>query len=175
MIIKPTEEEKEFFKSQGTLRYTSKRNAGIPQERYDGSKTCIENDIQAAAAEKFAAEFMGQSYNDKIMKTGDGGADFKLNIPLHGEKTVEVVWLGVDKSTNKPRKTGNLIVNPEEPQRWADIYMVVSGSLDEGFRVRGWTSHKKLTSASKKDFGYGKKFALHIDMLWEVSTLKKLL
>jgi len=149
-------------------RFHSKRSAGISDTRYDGSKCSVDNDLNATGAEYFAAQEYGQPFNATIGKRGDGGADFHL--PL----SVEVVWLGVQKD-GKPRDTGHLIVNPDEPQRWADIYIVIKGSVDEGFEEVGWVSHKMLTSLPKKDFGYGKKFACHISDLKKPHLLKNLM
>ena len=150
----------------GSARYYTKRNAGISPIRKDGSLTSAENDREAAAAECFAAKALGCKFNDEITVRGDGGYDF-----IHKGKSIEVIWLGINKNTLLPRVSGHLIVNPDEPQRWADIYLIVIGSIKLGFRLLGWTDHKTLTAQPKKDFGYGLKFALHTDKLKDVHDL----
>ena len=106
---------------------------------------------------------MGETGSD-----GDGGSDFTLNLG------VEAIWLGAEKN-GTPRTTGHLIVNPEDKQRWADLYIVVQGSIETGFKIIGWTTHKKLIKQPRKDFGYGEKFAMHVDDLYktDLNLLKK--
>jgi len=152
------------FKINGQDRYTKKREAGISPVRSDGSLCSIQTDICATEAEKFAADFMGCPFNSDVTVKGDGGFDFVL--PL----TVEAVWLGFYKGTTRPRSSGHLIVNPYEPQRWADIYVVVAGPFPE-YKMVGWCTHTKLTSYPLKDLGYGKKFAMHTNDLRGVHEL----
>jgi hypothetical protein len=147
---------KEELIEHGRARYASKRKAGIPEFRKDGSKTSASNDIEAAAAEYFAALHYDRPFNDEVTTTGDGGADFFLN-----EKSVEVIWLG-QTQYKKPRKNGHLIVNPHEPHRWADLYVIVRGSIETGFDIAGWTTHEELLAKPRKDFGYGERFAMNI-------------
>lgn len=152
----------------GTDRYQAKRDAGISPIRKDGSLTSAENDEQAAAAEKFAAQYFGCTFNDQVYQTGDGGYDFLF------ELKIEVIWLGVNAVTGEERREGNLIVNPNEPQRWSDIYVVVAGSTKAGFEVLGWTTHYRLIEEPPKDFGYGKKLAMNVNKLWPPHQLRKL-
>jgi len=159
---------KELIKALAKARYLSKRAAGISSFRYDGSKCSEENDINATGAEYFAAQQYGCPFNATIGVKGDGGSDFTL--PL----SVEVIWLGVQKN-GKPRDKGHLIVNPDEPQRWADIYVVVRGSIDVGFEEVGWVSHNALVKLPKKDFGFGEKFACDISYLKSPALLKSLI
>jgi len=159
---------KELLEALAKARFLSKRSAGISGTRYDGSECSIDNDIHSIGAEYFAAQEYGQPFNASIGKKGDGGSDFHL--PLG----VEVIWLGVQKD-GTPRDKGNLIVNPDEPQRWADIYIVIKGSADIGFEEVGWLSHKMLVSLPKKDFGYGEKFACDIKELKPPHLLKALM
>ena len=163
---------KEELIEHGKARYASKRKAGIPVQRTDGSQTSINTDIEAAAAEYFAAMHYGQEFNKEVTIKGDGGADFW--IPMEGtQKSVEVIWLGKTRF-GKPRKNGHLIVNPHEPHRWADIYVVVRGCIDDGFEIVGWTTHAQLVAKPKKDFGYGNRFAMNINDL-EKNELKELM
>lgn len=143
----------------GKARYASKRKAGISEFRTDGSRTSAYTDVQAAAAEYYAANEYGCEFNDEVTVKGDGGADFFLN-----GKSIEVIWLGVTRY-GEPRKNGNLIVNPHEPHRWADVYVVVKGSTDVGFEIAGWTTHEELIAKPRKDFGYGTRFAMNINDL----------
>jgi hypothetical protein len=159
--------DRELVETLARARYLSKRAAGISGHRYDGSECSIDNDINATAAEYYAAQQYGQPFDATVGKKGDGGSDFSL--PL----SVEVVWLGVQKD-GKPRDKGHLIVNPDEPQRWADIYIVIKGSVDEGFEEVGWIPHTALVNLPKKDFGFGEKFACDISMLKKPDLLKAL-
>ncbi|MFW9878245.1 MAG: hypothetical protein ACFFG0_34625 [Candidatus Thorarchaeota archaeon] len=145
----------------------SKRNAGISGVRADGSSCSIENDMNATGAEYFAAQQYNQPFNASVGENGDGGSDFTLQL------SVEVVWLGVQPD-GTPRDKGHLIVNPDEPQRWADIYVVVKGSVDSGFQEVGWITHNALVNLPKKDFGYGEKFACDIQDLKSPKLLKAL-
>jgi hypothetical protein len=149
---------KEFFEALGKARMLSKRVAGISSTRSDGSECSIENDVQAVAAEYWATQYFNRPFNAFVGAKGDGGSDFVFPIEI------EVVWLGQGKD-GKPRTTGHLIVNPHEPQRWADIYVVVKGSIESGFTFCGWSTHKDLLSKPKKDFGYGERFAIPVDEL----------
>ena len=79
--------------------------------------------------------------------------------------------MGVDKKTGKPRIGGNLIVNPHEPQRWADIYVVVQGSIKTGFHIVGWTTHNELIKRPKVDFGYGDRFRMPVEDLYDFDLL----
>lgn len=162
----------EKIKLLGTARYNSKREAGISSTRSDGSQCSPDNDINAAGAECFAAEAYGQPFNENISRKGDGGADF--SVVINGEsKTVEVIWLGT--YNGKPRDTGHLIVNPHEPQRWADLYIVIAGSLSAGFIEVGWATHEQLVNAPRKDFGFGPRYAIHINNLNKPQDLKALI
>lgn len=159
---------KELIRALATARYLSKRSVGISNDRYDGSKCSIDNDLNATGAEYFAAQKYNKPFNATIGKHGDGGCDFI--IPL----SIEVVWLGV-KEDGTPRDDGHLIINPDEPQRWADIYIVVKGSIDNGFEEVGWIPHSALIQFPKKQFGFGKKFACHISHLKSPKFLKALM
>ena len=156
------------MKTLAKARYLSKRAVGISNQRYDGSECSIDNDINATAAEYFAAQQYNQPFDATVGKRGDGGSDFSLSL------SVEVVWLGVQKD-GTPRDRGNLIVNPDEPQRWADIYIVVKGSVDSDFEEVGWIHHKALIKLPKKDFGFGEKFACDISQLKKPELLKALM
>lgn len=159
--------EKKLISILAEARYLSKRAAGISGHRYDGSECSIENDINATGAEYFCAQYFGQAFDSTVGKSGDRGYDFALSLE------VEVVWLGVQPN-GKPRDKGHLIINPEEPQRWADIYIVVKGSIDEGFEIVGWITHTALIKLPKKDFGFGEKFACNITELKSPALLKAL-
>ncbi len=159
---------RELIEALAKARYLSKRDAGISGTRTDGSECSIENDIQATGAEFFAAQEYGCPFDPSIGKRGDGGNDFSLNL------SIEVIWLGVDPD-GRPRTTGHLIVNPHEPQRWADIYVVVAGSIEQGFRELGWMPHKALINFAWQNFGFGERYACHISDLKKPESLKKLL
>ncbi len=155
-----SEQEKEFVLDIANKRFSSKRSAGISSTRKDGSICTPQNDVDATAAEYFAAKIYKQSFDDSISTSGDAGHDFKVN-----GKKVEVIWLGRDKNSGQPRNSGNLIVNPHEPKRWADIYVVVGGGFNEGYNVIGWTDHKSLIALPKRNFGFGDRFAMNITQL----------
>ena len=160
---------RELIECLAKARYLSKRNVGIDATRSDGSECSIENDIDATGAEFFACQQFKRPFDSGVGAKGDGGSDFFLRL------SIEVVWLGKDKRTGEPRKGGHLIINPHEPQRWADIYVVISGSLETGFNEVGWMSHKELISKPKKDFGFGSRFAADIKELHQIDELKNLL
>jgi hypothetical protein len=162
------ENSKELIKSLAKARYHSKRAAGISSYRKDGSECSEENDINATGAEWFAAKSYGKPFNADIGTKGDGGSDFTLDLG------VEVVWLGVNKD-GKPRQSGHLIVNPDEPQRHADIYIVVKGSIEDGFEEVGWITHNALIKFPKKSFGFGGKYACDISELKKPHLLKALI
>jgi hypothetical protein len=162
------ETTKELIKTLAKARYLSKRAAGISGQRYDGSECSIDNDLNATAAEYFAAQQYNQPFDATVGKNGDGGSDFNLSL------SIEVVWLGVQKD-GSPRDRGNLIINPDEPQRWADIYIVIKGSIDTGFEEIGWMPHKALIQLPKKNFGFGEKFACDISQLKKPELLKALI
>ena len=163
-----SEEDKENARD----RFRAKIESGFKRadkdgrvRRYDGSYTDEDTFMEGALAEKFGAEFLGCDFNDEVYAHGgDGGIDFMLST-TKGEKEVEVIWLGFIKGTKKVRETGHLIVNPDQPTRWADIYVIISGCIDGGYKFVGWTSHKLLVSNPRKDFGFGEKFAMHTDNL----------
>ena len=158
---------KELIAALAKARYLSKRSTGISDIRSDGSQCSVDNDLNATGAEYFAAQSYNQPFNATIGKSGDGGSDF--TIPL----SVEVIWLGLQPN-GKPRDDGHLIINPNEPQRWADIYLVIKGSVEDGFEEVGWITHNALVSMPKKDFGYGEKYCCHISQLKPVKLLKAL-
>lgn len=158
---------KELIKTLAQARYLSKRAAGISGYRYDGSECSIDNDVNATGAEYFCAQQYGRPFDATVGRNGDGGSDFALSLQ------VEVIWLGVQKD-GTPRDRGHLIVNPDEPQRWADIYIVVKGSVETGFEEVGWISHSALVTFPKQDFGFGEKFACDISQLKSPRLLKAL-
>jgi hypothetical protein len=151
--------------TDGSERYHAKRDAGISDIRKDGSRTSAQTDRQAYEAEKFAADAFQQKFNSEIYDThGDGGSDFTF----HG-MTVEVIHLGMDGAG--PRLTGNLIVNPHEPQRWANIYVVVRGSIETAFDLVGWYVHDDLIELPKRNFRFGDRFCCHVDDLRKMNEL----
>lgn len=158
----------ELISKIGRARFESKRVSGISDKRSDGSRCSLENDIEATAAEYYAARYLQCRFNQDIYAHGDGGFDFEFKLKI------EAIWLGIGKD-GAPRRSGHLIVNPHEPQRWADLYVVVSGSVVSGFEISGWASHRQLTAAPRKDFGYGERFAMHVDDLNknDIRKLKK--
>jgi hypothetical protein len=149
----------------GADRYHAKRQAGISPVRKDGSLTSAENDRQAAAAERYAAEILRCHFNGSVTVKGDGGYDFVL--PLK----IEVVWMGINAHTGEPRRAGNLIMNPDEPHRWADIYVVIAGTIETGFTSLGWTTHAVLIEHPLKDFGFGQKLAMPTNKLYGTQHL----
>lgn len=159
-------DDERLAREVGEARFASKRGAHISDRRKDGSVCSALTDIQAAGAELAAARIYNAPFNDRIHTHGDGGADFLL-----GGKTVEVVWNGLWPDGN-PRVTGNLIINPHEPQRWAELYILIGGTIETGFQILGWTTHEALTALPKKDFGFGERFAMPVRLLYPASTLK---
>ena len=149
----------------GADRFHAKRAAGLSGTRFDGTQYDPEVDRQAAAAEHSAAKRMGCEFNSAILPGGDGGFDFEFKL------SVEVYWLGM--VAGRPREQGHLIINPLEPHRFADIYVVVMGSIENGFEIIGWTSHRVLTQ-STKDFGYGPRYCVHTSKLWPIEKLQAL-
>jgi hypothetical protein len=146
----------------GEARYWAKRKAGISEFRRDGSKHSPDTDKQAAAAEKYAADLMGCKFNSEITTTtGDGGFDFLF------ELGVEVYW------PENPRAK-YLIVSKDEPHRWADLYVVVRGTIEAGFEVIGWTYHGLLLQEPVKNFGYGERYCMPLDKLFSIDRLMKL-
>ncbi len=152
----------------GYDRWEAKRKAGISPVRSDGSLTSAETDTQAFGAEREAAKLLGCKFNDAVYSGGDGGHDFEFSL------SVEVYWIGVDEKTGTPRQSGHLIVNPHEPWRWADLYVVMAGSEQSGYKCLGWTTHKKLTSDEQRNFGYGPRFAMHTSKLEPIERLLRL-
>lgn len=147
-------------------RYDAKRAAGISEFRSDGSRTSRKTDVEAGAAEKFAGDFLGKNVNTAIYANhGDKGIDFKIN-----EFSVDVVHLGV-LGDGSPRMSGNLLVNPHEPWRHADIYIVVRGTNATGFEIVGWTGHDNLVERPQKDFGYGSRYWMPIRDLEKIDML----
>jgi hypothetical protein len=164
-MTKLDQNEVELITTIGTSRYRSKRSIGISDKRSDGSRCSIRNDIQAAGAEYFAAKSLKCPFNEKITTTGDGGHDF-----VFADLTVDAIWLG-ESTDGNPRKTGHLIVNPHEPQRWARVYVLVGGNLELGYELLGCISHDRISKFPLKDFGYGPRFAAKIHELSPISKL----
>ena len=61
----------ELMKTLAKARYLSKRAVGISNQRYDGSECSIDNDINATAAEYFAAQQYNQPFDATVGKRGD--------------------------------------------------------------------------------------------------------
>tara|TARA_Y100001973_G_C5198716_1_gene336110 strand:+ start:2108 stop:2644 length:537 start_codon:yes stop_codon:yes gene_type:complete len=140
-------------------------------KRSDGSYTTERNYLESTLAEKFAADLLGCNFNNEVYESGgDGGLDFVI-ATTKGDKEVEVIWMGFRKGTEEIREEGHLIVNPYQPTRWSDIYVMISGSINSGFKFLGWTTHAKLRQKPKKDFGYGEKYAMHSNDLFNYDQL----
>jgi hypothetical protein len=159
----------------GEQRYRNKRACGVSRVRRDGSLCDPETDRQSTAAEKFAADHFGVPFDDKILDGGDGGPDLKLPIVLPSGDikytAANVKWLG--KAYGKSRLTGHLIVNVDEPQRWAELYVSARGSIESGFELMGWIEHEHLIKQLRKDFGFGLKYAMPVEELRPISELMK--
>lgn len=147
--------------SEYTERYYIKRAAGISPTRRDGSECDPETDRQSGAAEQYAAELCGCAFNDTISVSGDGGFDFRLG----DGREVDAVWMGFYAGTANPRRSGHLLINPDEPHRWAEVYVVIRGSIESGFEACGWTTHEELVAEPKQNKGYGHKYCMHIRKL----------
>lgn len=147
-------------------RYDVKRQAGISDVRPDGSRIDREGDLQATAAERFAVGVYGQPFREQITKSGDHEPNMRL-----GAKTVDVKWLGWDRN-HIARTSGYLIVNPGAIRH--DIYVLVAGSTEVGFRIVGWATHEEITARPKQDFGHGMKHALHTINLRKPEELSRL-
>ena len=150
----------------GEARFLSKRLVGISTTRRDGSNSSTENDIQALGAEYFATTYYGYQFNSLIGPKGDGGADFVLSLD------VDVVWFGMQDG--KPRENGNLIINIDEPKRWADIYVLVKGSIETKYEIMGWTTHKRLIKEPIQEFNGVPKYAMHISKLSKPEVFRSL-
>lgn len=146
----------------GDSRYYAKREYGISDVRRDGSKYSPETDRQAAAAEKYAADIMGCKFNSNINQAcGDGGSDFSFNLEVE-------VYCPINPLAQY------LIVSMDEPHRWADLYVVVIGDIDSGFKIIGWTFHALLTQQPIKNFGYGDRYCMPFSKLYPIDRLLKL-
>ena len=82
-----------------------------------------------------------------------------------------MIWLGLNANTGEPRLAGHLIMNPDQPHRWADIYVVVAGTIETGFTMMGWTTHAVLIEQPMKDFGFGLKLAIDTSQLYGTQHL----
>lgn len=161
-----SEAQARLLQALAEARYWSKRAAGIPAMRSDGSECSIENDRHSIGAEYFAATECGVPFNPTIAPRGDGGFDFKLSLD------VEAIWLG--RVGNEPRQEGHLLVNPHEPQRFGDIYIVVGGDMEQGYRFEGWTTHKRLIQNPLGDFRHGERYQMPIGDLYDIDKLLRL-
>lgn len=152
--------------ANGAARWEGKRQAGISEVRRDGSKTSRMTDTEAAGAEEWACKAFGQPHNHALTGTrGDGGHDFML-----GEYEVEVMHLGM-LGPDCPRLSGNLIVDPLQPQRHAAIYIVVMGCALMGWNFCGWTTDLELKDLPLRDFGYGPRHAMPVLSLHPIGKL----
>jgi hypothetical protein len=146
-------------------RYHIKRAHGIPARRKDGSYTSPETDEQSTPAEEFSADQHGGVFNREIYAThGDRHPNYRLPNGLW----VNAVWAGwFDEENRIPRTRGNLIINVDDPGRYADIYESVVGSLEFGFRLNGWATHEELTARPPRPFGFGPKYWMPFeDLHW---------
>jgi hypothetical protein len=83
---------------------------------------------------------------------------------------VDVVHLGI-LDDGRPRMHGNLIINPHEPWRHAEIYLVVRGSIQTTFELLGWYVHDLLVRRPERNFGYGPRYWCPIDELYPISWI----
>lgn len=146
-------------------RYELKRRAGISPVRADGSLTSRENDVQATAAERFACSYLGVPFRAHITVRGDD----EPNARLSDGRSVDIKWLGVD-ARGLPRFTGNVIVNPEDKPR--DLYVLVAGHTDTGFRVMGYCDREEAGWYTR-DFGFGPKRAFPVAKLRSAEVLRE--
>lgn len=148
-------------------RFLAKREAGISPTRSDGSQTSLQTDIEAGAAEDFAVRRFHEEPNREIYtRRGDGGSDCVIN-----GITIDIVHLGLEPGTRNPRLTGNLLINPHEPWRHCDVYVVVRGTVATGFEFVGWATHEELVSRPPRKFGYGPRYHIPIRDLRPVDEL----
>lgn len=127
-------------------------HGGPGRLRQDGSEFSRETDTEAFAAEEWACQQFNKLPN-RTVGENDPGFDFTL--------TVDVKHLGL--KDGKPRRAGNLIINPNAAR--ADRYIVVSGSREEGFRFEGYATVADLTRREPRDFGYGAKLWVPVEEL----------
>jgi hypothetical protein len=161
MDLQLTGDEAEEAVRVGIERYRSHRRAGISDVRPDGSKCSETTDIQSAVAECFAAKNFGLPFDKSVRLQGDGGCDFRLSLD------VDAVWFGFEKGTTILRSTENrhLIIEKDVPSRWADIYVLVGGSVETEFNLLGWMWHNRLIRCPPQDFGNGPKLAMKASSL----------
>ncbi len=155
-------------KHLGAERYNSKRRSGISPIHKSGWEGSVDIDIQAAGAELAAAKALGCTFNEAIYAaSGDGGFDFMFSME------VEVVWIGRNID-GTPREVGHLIMSPDDPHRFADVYVVMSGCVDSGYKCLGWCTHKQLLAGPRQNFGYGERLSLHTSRLQPILVLQSL-
>ncbi len=157
----------EYVKALGKARFWSKRSQGFSATRKDGSVCREDNDIEATLAEFATCRHLGLPFDEGIYRGGDGGQDAVLSL------TIEILWLGRHPD-GSVRYNGNAIMNPEEPQRWADIYVVVGGGDTEGWTIMGWTTHNVMVQQELRDFGNGPRWGVPCDRLYDISSLTAL-
>lgn len=147
----------------GEERYYHMRSRRRSDFRPDGSLYNPEVDRQAAAAEEYVCGVFGVPYVNGIYDYGDGGYDFLLRLfNPDTQVKVDVVLTGTDY----------LIVNPYGVKiRVPNVFILVHGSIELGFRIVGWLSRDDLLACPKRDFGYGEKYACHISKLQPISKL----
>jgi len=131
------------------------RGNGIEDKRIGGNISNRENDIMAAAAEKWACEALSRKFHGKV-DGPDDGADCYF-----GGRVVDVKWVS--------HKTGHLLHPPHQP--FKDIYVVVAGRKLEDFRFLGWATGAELSKAGVKDFGFGPCKAIHASELRSMDEL----
>ena len=124
------------LEDQIVQRYTHKRAIGVPEYKR-GNMDSKENEIESGFAEKFACEYLGQPFNNKITDRGDNGIDC-----IFKGYTVDAKWMGMVDNTTTPRDSGTIIVDLGKLR--ADIYIAVAGSRQIGFTILGWCSAWEL-------------------------------
>jgi hypothetical protein len=135
-------------------RYIVKREAGWSTVRRDGSRYSAQVDADAFAAEQWAAEQFGTEADAETYDHGDDGVDFTLGIGVY--------WMG-RLHDGRARRDGHLIQNPYN--KMPVVFVVVSGTPEEGFRFEGWVRSQELLDQPMRDFGFGPKHAIHVSAL----------
>jgi hypothetical protein len=159
-------------RAAGRARWERKRAQGRSPIRRDGSEATQDQDEQSACAEAFAALAFGQPFHRTTWEEpepwNDGGVDF-----WWCSRRVDVVWLGRDPATGRPRETGHLLMDPASPQRLSDCYVLVRGEYP-GLAFVGWSTHGQLTARPLRKFGEykGLRYNQRVETLTPIHTLR---
>lgn len=146
VFVTLTEVEKSWVVQWATAIYEASKEQNLVDVKMDASADSLQMDIVGFGGELAFAKMANQ------FPLTDTDGPTRVDCVING-KSVDI------KTTNL--ENGRLLVRPAHKLKPADAYVLITGSMDEGYTYRGWaTAEQIFADENLTDLGHGPTYAL---------------